>query len=176
MFALLRHICFSCAKKSEQEVKPTDKRNSAVILTCISLITILGVAFLVTQNEIFSAETVTDDIETDFPDDFRNGNFPGNFTFHEEDFNFPFPDGDFNLTRPDGLFNGTIPDGGSNFMQPPGGLQNSTFPFIENLSENQAATLTEKMKELQESGATQEEIMATVQQLLQEWGIQGLSD
>ncbi|WNZ29430.1 MAG: hypothetical protein IAX21_00735 [Candidatus Bathyarchaeota archaeon] len=144
-----------------------------VILASISLVTILGVALLGTQNEKLSTETETNAIETEVPNNFRNGNPPGNFTFPEGDFNFTRPDGDFNFTFPENGFNGTIPEGRSNLMPPDDGFQNSTFPFMENLTDKQVATLNEKMQELLESGATQDEIMAAVQDLMEEWGIQG---
>ncbi len=140
-----------------------DKRKSMIILSCVSLIAILGVAFLATQNQNPSTKEETDNTEIVAPNNFDDNNPPANFTL---------PEGDLNFTMPNGRFNGTIPDGSSDFMPPPNRSRNSTLPLMENLTDDQNAILNETMEELRESGATQGEIMATVQKLMEEWGIQ----
>ncbi|MCW4021776.1 MAG: hypothetical protein NWF02_01255 [Candidatus Bathyarchaeota archaeon] len=96
------------------------------------------------------------------PNPFTNGNLPTNFTI---------PEGGFNFTRPEGDFNFTLPEDESNFRHPDYGFT-SYFPFIESLTDEQTAILNETMQDLKDSGATQEEIMVAIQELIEEWGVQ----
>ncbi|MFZ7138779.1 MAG: hypothetical protein ACOWW1_10235 [archaeon] len=96
------------------------------------------------------------------PNPYTNGNLPTNFTI---------PEGGFNFTRPEGDFNFTLPEDESNFRHPDDGF-NSSFPFMENLTDEQTDILNETMQDLKDSGATQEEIMAAIQELIEEWGVQ----
>ena len=85
------------------------------------------------------------------------------FPYGEPPFNFTAPEGDFNFTVPEGRFNFTAPEDGFNGGHP---------PFMGNLTDEQRTILNEKMQELRESGATQEEIMAAMRELMEEFGIQ----
>ena len=70
------------------------------------------------------------------------------------------------------IINFTVPEGGFNFTAPEDGFNGGHPPFMGNLTDEQMTILNEKMQELRESGATQEEIMAAMRELMEEFGIQ----
>ena len=146
-----------------------DKRKSMILVPVTCIIVILGVALVVTQNGTPASEEepVSENGE---PTDSTIDNYPFNATFSGGDFNFTRPP-DGNFTFPEGDLNFTRPSNGSILTPPDGGFQNSTFPFMGNLTDEQTAIVNEKMQELRESGATQEEIMAAMQELMEEFGI-----
>jgi hypothetical protein len=158
-----------------------DKRKSLILVSVVFLIAILSVAILVMNNDTPTGEEEIVIPANEEPNDSTNGDLPSNFTIPEGGFNFTFPEGGFNFTAPEGRFNFTFPDGDFNFTVPEDGF-NGTFPgdgfdgghppFMGNLTDEQRTILNEKMQELRESGATQEEIMAAMRELMEEFGIQ----
>lgn len=175
-------ICCSYVKKSGQGVRIVNKRISLTLASAVVLIAILSVTLLSMQN---STPTGEEDIVIPENEEETNG-FPygeplANFTVPEGDFNFTIPERRFNSTFPEGDFNFTFPENGFNFTFPEdrfnrtipeSEFQNTIPPFMGNLTAEQRTILNEKMQELMESGATQEEIMAAMQELMEEFGIQ----
>jgi hypothetical protein len=150
-----------------------DKRKSLILVSVVFLIAILSVAILVMQYNTPKGEE--EDVftpENGEKSGFPYGEPPFNFTAPEGDFNFTVPDGGFNFTVPEGRFNFTVPEDGFNGTFPGDGFDGGHPPFMGNLTDEQRTTLNEKMQELMESGATQEEIMAAMWELMEEFGIQ----
>jgi hypothetical protein len=160
-----------------------DKRKSLILASAVVLIAILSVALLSMQNTTPTNEE-DDNVIPENAEETSGlpyGGHSANFTFPEGDFNFTipeggfnstFPEGGFNFTFPENGFNSTFPDGGFNFTQPGDGFQNRAPPFMGNLTDEQRTILNEKMQELRESGATPQEIMAAMQELMEEFGVQ----
>jgi hypothetical protein len=167
-----------------------DKRKSLVLVLVVFLIAVLGVAILVMHYDAPKGEDedvfIPENVEADgFPYGAPPSNFTAprdgfNFTVPEDGFNstfpdgfnFTVPDGDFNFTIPEDGFNGSFPEGGFNATFPGAGFNGGHSPFMGNLTDEQRTILNEKIQELTESGATQEEIMAAIQELMEEFGIQ----
>jgi hypothetical protein len=166
-----------------------DKRKSLIMTSVVVLIAVLGVAILVTYYEAPKGEEEVFTPENRDTNGFPYGAPPFNFTAPEGDFNFtvpedrfnqPFPDGhnftfpegDFNFTIPDDGFNAPFPEGGFNATFPGDGFDGGHSPFMGNLTDEQRTILDEKMQELTESGATQEDIIAAMWELMEEFGIQ----
>lgn len=151
-----------------------DKSKSLILASAVVLIAILSVALLSMQNNAPTSEE--EDIvipeNEEETNGFPYGTPPANFTVPEGDFNFTFPEGGFNFTAPRDGFNGTFPEGGFNSTFPDGGFRDASPPFMGNLTDEQRTIFNEKMQELRESGATQEEIMAAMQELMEEFGTQ----
>ena len=151
-----------------------DKRKSLILASAVVLIAILGVALLSMQNNAPTSEE-EDNIMAENEEETNglpNDQPPANFTVPEGDFNFTIPEGGFNFTAPRDGVNGTFPEGRFNSTFPDGGFGGSSPPFMGNLTDEQRTILNEKMQELRESGATQEEIMAAMQELMEEFGVQ----
>jgi hypothetical protein len=150
-----------------------DKRKSLILASCVVLISILSVALLSMQNDTPKSEE--EDIvapENEETNGFPYGEPPSNFTAPESRFNFTVPEGDFNFTAPKDGFDFHPPEDGFNATFPEDGFNGGFYPFMGNLTAEQRTILNEKMQELRESGATQEEIMAAMRELMEEFGIQ----
>jgi hypothetical protein len=151
-----------------------DKRKSLILASAVVLIAILSVALLSMQNTTPTNEE-DDNVIPENAEETSGlpyGAPPANFTVPEGDLNFTIPEGGFNFTSPRDGFNGTFPEGGFNSTFPDGGFRDASPPFMGNLTDEQRTILNEKMQELRESGATQEEIMAAMQELMEEFGVQ----
>jgi hypothetical protein len=151
-----------------------DKHKSLILASAVVLIAILSVALLSMQNNAPTSEE-EDNVIPDNEEETNglpNDQPPANFTVPEGDFNFTIPECGFNFTAPRDGFNGTFPEGGFNSTFPDGGFGGSSPPFMGNLTDEQRTIVNEKMQELRESGATQEEIMAAIQELMEEFGVQ----
>jgi hypothetical protein len=140
------------------------KRKSLVLVLVVFLIAILGVAILVMHYDAPKGEE--EDVFTP-----ENGEANG-FPYGTPPFNFTAPRGGFNFTVPEGGLNFTAPEDGFNATFPGDGFNGGHPPFMGNLTDEQRTILNEKMQELRESGATQEEIMAAMRELMEEFGIQ----
>jgi len=141
----------------------TDKRKTLILASVVVLIAILSVALLVMHNDTPTGEEEVVIPENEEPHYSTNGGLPSNFTIPEGGFNFTVPENGFNSTFPEHRFNSTFPEDG---------FPNASPPFMGNLTAEQRAIFDERMQELMESGATQEEIMAAMRELMEELGIQ----